>query len=111
RENPLELRRREVRVGNEARPLPDQPGRKLRTAGGGAPVLPHDRASHGAARAPLPDERRLTLIRDPDRGEGTGRDIGGRRRASPAALSTLAQISSGSCSTQPGSGKCCSISR
>ena len=31
--------------------------------------------------------------------------------ASAAVCSTLAQISSGSCSTQPGSGKCCRISR
>ena len=45
---------------------------------------------------------RLALVRDPDRREVGCADAAPRASASAAAASTLAQISSGSCSTQPG---------
>jgi len=68
-EDPLELRRREVRIRHEAGPLPDQVGRQLRAPLGSAAVLPHDGAVDRAARASLPDKRRLALVCDPDPGE------------------------------------------
>ena len=105
-EDPLELRRREVRVGDEPRPLADQRRRQLRAAIRGAPVLPHDRAVHRPAGTALPHHGRLALVRDPDRVEVAG-VAPAAASASAAAGSTLAQISSGSCSTHPGRGKCC----
>src|SRR6188472_1660441 len=84
REDPLELRGREVRVGHEARSLPDQQRRQLRAALRGAPVLPDDRGMHRPPRRPLPDDGRLTLVRDSDRGEVVRADArlrqGGRGR-------------------------------
>ena len=57
REDPLELRRREVRVGDEPRPLADQVGGQLRAAIGGAPVLPDDRRVHRPCRCRAPRRR------------------------------------------------------
>ena len=54
-EQPLELGRREVRVGHEAGALADELGRELAAALGGAPVLPDDRR---VERAPVRDPRR-----------------------------------------------------
>ena len=76
-QQPLELRRREVRVRHEAGPLADQPGVELAAAVGGAPVLPDDRGADRPAGRALPEQRRLTLVRDPDRLQ-VGR--AGRRR-------------------------------
>ena len=54
REDPLELRGREVRVGNEPGPLADQLRRQLGAALRRTPVLPHDRRTHRVARCPAP---------------------------------------------------------
>ena len=74
-EDPLELRRREVRVGDEPRPVADEIGGELLAPLGRAPVLPDDGAVGRLAARPIPDDRRLALVRDADRGEI------GRRRA------------------------------
>ena len=83
RQDPLELRRREVRVGDEPRSLADQRGRQLRAALGGAPVLPDDRGMHRPAGAPLPDDGRLALVRDPDRRRARERPHQRRRAPRP----------------------------
>ena len=79
-QQPLELRRREVRVGHEARPLADQPGVELAAAVGGAPVLPDDRRRDRPAGRALPEQRRLALVRDPDRRQVGRAKAGGRER-------------------------------
>ena len=66
-EQPFELRRREVRVGYEARALAQQVDRELGAALRRAPVLPDDGGGHGLAGAPVPHDRGLTLVRDRDR--------------------------------------------
>src|SRR5207342_1408345 len=68
-EDPLELRRREVGIGNQPGALPDQIDGQLRAALSRSPVLPHDRAPAWLAGPPVPDHRRLALIGDPDGGE------------------------------------------
>ena len=112
-EQPLELGRREVGVEHEAGQLADQrlaarfP--ELVAARRGAPVLPDDGAVAGVAGAPVPHDRGLALVGDADARRRS------RRRASPATSARVAmvasQISSASCSTQPGWGKCCGNSR
>ena len=72
REQPFELRRREVRIGDESGPLADQLQRQLGTACCGPAVLPYDRAPDRLAAPPVPHERRLALVRDPDRVELIG---------------------------------------
>jgi hypothetical protein len=69
REQPLELRRREVRVGDESCPRADQVGGELGAAIRGAPVLPDERGRDGIARRAIPEHRRLPLVRDPDRAQ------------------------------------------
>ena len=69
REQPLELRRREVRVRHEPRPCADQVGRQLAAARGRPPVLPDDRAVDRPPGGALPEQRRLALVRDPDRAQ------------------------------------------
>src|SRR6058998_3761670 len=69
REQPLELRRREVRIRHEPRPGADQVGRQLATPRGRPPVLPDDRAVYGPPSGALPEQRRLALVRDPDRAQ------------------------------------------
>ena len=68
RQQPLELGRGEVRIG-------EQPGarrdvfcvrREREAARGGAPILPHDRSAHGLARVAIPQHECLALIRDAD---------------------------------------------
>ena len=66
-QEPLELRRREVRIRNEPRPLADQRGVQLPAARGGPPVLPDDRRCDCSAGGAVPEHRRLTLIRDRNR--------------------------------------------
>jgi hypothetical protein len=68
-QQPFELRRGEVGVGDESRAVADELARELAAALGGAPVLPDDRAVDGLAAASVPDDRRLALVRDPDRGQ------------------------------------------
>ena len=77
REQPLELGRREVRIGHEPRPRADQISGKLATAIGGAPVLPDDRGRNRRSRRALPEDGRLALIRDPDRAQLRRTDAGG----------------------------------
>ena len=75
----------------------------------GAGVLPDDRVVHRLAGRPVPDQRGLALVGDPD-----GGDVRGLRSAlasAPAVTSrVLSQISFASCSTQPARGKICSCS-
>ena len=111
-EDPGDLRRAEVRVDDEPGLLAhtlDGPrvGFQRVANGRGAPALPDDGEVDGSPRRPVPDERRLALVGDPD-----GRDVGRRRSRRPSGhrvtlASTLAQISSASWETHPGCGKCC----
>ena len=59
-----------------------------------------------AARRAIPEHGRLALVRDADPAQVARREPAAARAAA-AASSTERQISSGSCSTQPGCGKCC----
>ncbi len=79
-EQPLELGRGEIRVEDEA-------GLRLNgllqtfalqriAARGGAPVLPDDCAVDGLSRAPVPYDRGLALVGDPDRGDAFGVELG-----------------------------------
>ena len=65
-QDPLELRRREVRIGREPGARPDRVGGQLAATLRGAPVLPDDRGMHRLAAVAVPDDRRLALVRDPD---------------------------------------------
>ena len=67
REQPLELRRREVGIGRQPGPCAEQLERELEATLGGPAILPDDRTVDRAATAALPEERRLALVRDPDR--------------------------------------------
>ena len=84
REQPLELRRREVRVRHEPRPGADQLGGQLAAPRGRPPVLPDDRAVDRPPCGALPEQRRLALVRDPDRaqvGRTHARVVHGRIRS------------------------------
>ena len=78
---------------------------------GRAPVLPHQRPVERTAGAAVPGHHRLPLVRDPDGGHRHAARRPGDRRARPRVVCTADQISAGSCSTQPGRGKCCVSSR
>jgi hypothetical protein len=73
-EQPLELRRREVRIGHETGAVADQLRVERRAAIRRAPVLPHDRAVDGPAGATIPEDRGLALVRNRDRVELGRRD-------------------------------------
>ena len=73
--------------------------------GGGAPVLPDDRVGDRLAGRAIPDDGGLALVGDADRGDVARARCPARASASPATAICVAQISSGSCSTQPGCGK------
>ncbi len=83
-QEPFDLRRREVRVQDEARVRADERlvpgGAQLVAAVGRAPVLPDDRAMQRLARHRIPHAHRLALIGDPDRAEAAVRDPGVRER-------------------------------
>ncbi len=72
-EQPPELGSREVRIENETGLPPDDAlaagGAHPIHRGGRSPVLPDDRAMHGPAGFPVPENDRLALVRDADRGE------------------------------------------
>ena len=70
-QDPLQLRRRKIWVGDQPGAVTDQVPRQLSAAFGRAPVLPDDRAVDGPAAAPVPDDGRLALIRQAD-----GREVG-----------------------------------
>ena len=75
-EDPGDLGRGEVRIEKKARPLRDErfvaafPERGA--FAGGAAVLPDDRTMDWPAGSPFPNEHRLALVRDPDRGDVRG---------------------------------------
>jgi hypothetical protein len=71
-QHPGDLRAREVRIGQEARPLLDHglsavPS-ELITGRRGPPVLPDDGVAHGLAAVAVPEDRSLSLVRDADGG-------------------------------------------
>ena len=66
-QQPFELGRREVRIGNKAGLAADELGVELAAALGGAPVLPDDRRRDRLAGRAVPEQRRLALVRDRDR--------------------------------------------
>ena len=66
-EQPLELRRGEVRVGHESGSGPDQLPVETGAALCGSPVLPDDRPVDRSPRAPVPEQSRLALVGDADR--------------------------------------------
>ncbi len=88
-----------------ARPSARRSGRRC-----GGPAR-RSRCAAGLPVARSQTQRRLALVGDADRGDR--RRATSARRAAPrrARRVTDAQISSGSCSTQPGFGKCCANSR
>ena len=69
-QNPFQLRRGKVRIRNQAGFLTDIVSesicRKRLDHVGCAAALPHNRVVHGLSRHPVPDNGRLSLIRDPD---------------------------------------------
>ena len=75
-QQPLELRRREVRVGDEPRSLADEVDGELGAPRRGSPVLPDDRWRDRAPVAPVPEDGRLALVRDADRPQLARRDVG-----------------------------------
>src|SRR6476620_1890252 len=81
-QQPLERRRREVRIGNETVALADQPGVELAAAFSGAPVLPDDRRRNRLARSADPEQRRLALVLYRDRVDGL--EPGSARRGQDA---------------------------
>ena len=91
-QQPLELRRREVRVRDEPGAAADQLGRQLAAPLGRAPVLPHDRVVDRPSGAPLPDERRLALVRDPDRDHVGGAERCGGERVRSRSEDALPEL-------------------
>jgi hypothetical protein len=72
-EQPLELRRAEIARERQAGLLPEAVVAAVacmpRDQRVGARVLPDERVVQGSAAVPIPDEHRLALVRDPDRGQ------------------------------------------
>ena len=77
-EQPLDLRRREIRIGAESRAFGDERrfAFQLCTPFRGTPVLPNDRARERLSGVAMPKDNRLTLIGDPDhvRSDSTDRN-------------------------------------
>ena len=75
-EDPPDLGAGEVGVDHEAGLLLEEVGvalvLELVAEAGRAPVLPHDRVVDGLPRLPVPDDRGLALVRDPDGGDVLG---------------------------------------
>ena len=107
-EQPSDLARREIGVDEESGLALDRVAGALRfqplAEVSGAAILPDDGVVNGFAGLAIPDHGRLALVRDAD-----GRDVFGRTWARPSASTATpicdAQISCGSCSTQPACGK------
>jgi hypothetical protein len=80
----------------------DVPARRVEGLGDrvGAGVLPDDRVVERPAGAPVPDDRRLALVGDPDARRGR-RARSGRGEGRLDDVSVRSQISTGLCSTQP----------
>ena len=106
-EQPGDLGGREIRIEHQAGFLRDRglmPGRAQRRAGvGGAAVLPDDGVVDRPAVDAIPDDRGLALVGDADAGDVLGAEPA-LAIASRTVATTADQISSGSCSTQPGAG-------
>ncbi len=107
-QNPAQLAPRKVRIRQQASlrldrhlmPIAAQLLTKLRRP----PVLPHNRVVHRLARSAVPDQRRLPLFTMPT----AAISLASRPACASASAATpicVDQISIGSCSTQPGSGK------
>ena len=88
-QKPLELRRREVRIGNEPRALADQVGVELAAALRRAAVLPDDRGRDRLPGCAVPEQRRLALVRDRDRVDAVEPRL---RRGSKDALPDLLRV-------------------
>ena len=107
-QQPLDLRAAEVRVEHEAGELAHQRAgarrRRARRSGPrcGGPATRSPVRSGSPVRA-VPGEHGLALVGDADGGDGARRRAGDARRAAWPA--TASQISTASCSTQPGSGE------
>ena len=75
-EQPAHFRAGEVGVDQQARPLAhlrfEAAGAQIFADGGGAAALPDDGVVDGSAGLAVPDERRLALVRDADRGDVFG---------------------------------------
>ncbi len=80
---------------------------QLRAQWRGAPVLPDDGVVDRLAGLAVPDQRRLALVGDADGGDAEAVEIPALAMRPLMVATTLCQISSGSCSTQPDCGKCC----
>ena len=107
-EQPLELRPREVRVEDEAGALRGRSSAAAARAQRSA-VRRSCQTIAGCDRPAglaLPQHRRLALVRDADRRDVARLDAGVAHRRL-RGRDDASQISSGSCSTQPGCGKCC----
>ena len=79
-EQPLDLRRGEIRVEDEAGALAHEilvaPLAQVVAACGGTAVLPDKRVVDGLAARAVPGDNRLTLVGDPDRVERRAVDLG-----------------------------------
>jgi hypothetical protein len=80
-EDPLQFGGREIGVDRQARLIPDKPDEPLLlveipAAAGRPAALPDDRVPDGPARFPVPDDSRLALIGDADRGDRPAGDGG-----------------------------------
>ena len=106
-QQPLELGAAEVRVEHEpgapAHEIEGALGRQLVAAGGGPAVLPDDRPAVRHAGGAVPRHDRLALVGDPD---GDDRRVPTWSTTSPNVARPASQISTASCSTHPGRGKC-----
>ena len=83
-EQPADLRPGEVGIEHEPRSRPDRrldPVRPEPLAElGGTPALPHDGRVDGTTRGPIPNDRRLPLVGDPDRGDRAPGGVAPRER-------------------------------
>ena len=114
-ENPGAFRPGEIGIEQQARARSDQRllprALQFRANIGGAAILPDDRLVDRLAGLAIPDERRFALIGDADRDDIARRRLGLPQARHAWCRARVAQISSGSCSTQPDFGKYCLNSR
>ena len=106
-EQPRDLRAGEIGVEEQAGPLAEHRlltgGTQLLAEAGGTPVLPDDGVGDGTAVA-VPDDRRLTLVRDADGGDVRGCCAGSLRALPGRSPVAIPRFRSRSCSTHPGCG-------
>ena len=108
-ENPGDLRGAEIGIEQQPGLRLDHRlaavGAELVADAGRAAILPDDRAVDRLAGRAVPDDDRLALVGDADGGDVGRLQAWPSCSASTATASCVDQISSGSCSTQPGCGK------